>query len=221
MHDKPIRYHRGSATDSSSSGQNGTISGTITTGQAGLLPNGDPQTSINFNATGYISMPTTGLPSGANPWSMEAWVKWPSSSGLSFDTWMNIGSNVALEQGAPYLDTGVNSLNLGLGSGNNVVSNQGMTAGTVYYTVGSYDGTTGIIDIFWSGGHVNVSHAYSVNIIYGIARFGTDVTNSFPFHGFGQEFAIYNYALSPDQRRTHYYAGLWTPNRHRSIGRVF
>src|SRR6266571_5764441 len=83
--DSPIRYYRlgqsgGTvATDLGSQAQNSTISATgITYNQTGLLA-GDADTSMFFDgASGTVTFPTTGLPTGAGAWSVEAWVRLPA-----------------------------------------------------------------------------------------------------------------------------------------------
>src|SRR6266851_29344 len=77
LQDRPIRYYRSSATDSGSQAKDGTVHGGVTLAQTGLI-SGDTDTSALFNgSTGYISVPTTGLPSGGN-WTMECWIKIPA-----------------------------------------------------------------------------------------------------------------------------------------------
>src|SRR3989442_137950 len=100
--DNPIRYYRlgeasGTvATDLGSQAQNGTLNGGITLAQTGL-PVGDADTSELFNgSTGYISVPTTGLPSGSANFTLECWVQFPSFPGASkYPNILNLGSSGA------------------------------------------------------------------------------------------------------------------------------
>src|SRR5437667_11365518 len=99
----PIRYYRlgessGTvATDSSSQAQNGTLTGGgITLGQTGLLT-GDSDTAALFSGTaGYITVPTTGFPSGAQAISLECWLSTTALPDAStYDFVVDVGTAVA------------------------------------------------------------------------------------------------------------------------------
>ena len=211
--DSPIRYYRGSISDIGSQGQNGTVVGSITTGSPGLLL-GDPQTSINFGGNGYVNIPTTGLPSGANPWSMECWVMWPSAeiASISFDSPMDFGTD-STDNAALYLDgTGLAPIHSAYGT-TDLASGQSVVADTVFYIIVAYDGSIGYIDVFSSLGHVSASTTTALNIVFGGASFGNSENGALniPFYGIGQEFAWYNYALSATRKLAHYNAGIFVP----------
>ena len=84
--DLPLRYYRlgenaGTiACDFGSQSQNGTYNGGITLNQTSLIVGDTGNTSVVLNgSSGYITLPTTGLPTGANSWSFECWWKVPAS----------------------------------------------------------------------------------------------------------------------------------------------
>src|SRR5436305_14319754 len=102
--DNPIRYYRlgetsGTvATDVGSQAQNGTLNGGITLAQTDVLV-GDSDTAELFDgSSGYISLPTASLPTGASAVSLECWLKFSALPGTgTYGIALTIGSNVANE----------------------------------------------------------------------------------------------------------------------------
>lgn len=91
------------AVDSSTHALNGTYNGGFTLNQPGLID--DPSTCVLLNGTtGYVSVPTTTLPSGNNPFSLMVWgMLTANPAGNATAAW--IGTNTSPE-GA---EIGVNS----------------------------------------------------------------------------------------------------------------
>jgi len=86
--DSPIRYYRlgessgTTATDLGSQAINGTYTGGFTLAQTGLIVNEAAAKSVTLNgASGYVSALTTGLPTGHQAWSLEAWINMASVPG--------------------------------------------------------------------------------------------------------------------------------------------
>lgn len=87
LNDAPLRYYKlnessGTViTDSSVSAQNGTLNGGVTYSQKGLVDDGAANTCLLFNgSTGYVSVPNTGLPTGASAWTVWCWGILPASN---------------------------------------------------------------------------------------------------------------------------------------------
>lgn len=208
MRDAPIRYYRlgelsGTiAKDSSASGQDGTISGGVTMGQSGLL-RGDVNGAMLFDgSTGYVNCPTTGLPTGANPWTIEIWTSTPNTN-VYYNALCYFGTNSNLEFAGIYLNTNKFLVVL---YDTNVIGATTVGNDTTYYVAGTYDGTT--VRLFVNG-HLDASGAYNLNIVEAYCQIGARQSASVDyFAGTLDEAAIYNYALSADQIAHHYHAGL-------------
>lgn len=208
--DNPIRYYRldevsGTvANDEGTQGQNGTLSGTVTLGQSGLLVD-DPDTAMLFDGTtGQIALPTTGLPIGANPWSIEAWVKTGVSLPASSSAIVAFGSNVANEVATLFFSTATNDFRIDLFGGGTALGPTAST-NTVYHLVGVFDGSrlflyqNGVL----VGGPVNATS----NIVLGSAFIAQSITGLARWNNIIDEVALYNYALSSLRINTHYMNG--------------
>lgn len=85
----PVRYYRGNTsgtavTDSSTSAQNGTLNGGYTTGLATMVDSASGAAFSVNGSTGYVSIPTTSLPTGNPSLSWNVWFKlsvFPAVSG--------------------------------------------------------------------------------------------------------------------------------------------
>lgn len=125
------------AADSSGNGHNGTYNGTVTLNQAGVVhDSGDAAVTLD-GSTGYVSCPSTGVPTGNNPWTQEAWFKVIAHSSLGVI--VGWGTNTTLEEPNFYIDsTGT----LFMSTWNTDTSVQALTNGVWYHVVTTWDGTT-------------------------------------------------------------------------------
>lgn len=211
--DAPIRYYRLNETsgtvahDIGSQAVNGTINGGVTLAQAGLLFNDPTDASMLFNGTtGYVSAAATGMPSGAQPWTMEAWVKIPSSSG-NFPPVMTFGNTTTgISLALMLYIASTNKLILGDNNGA-VCSSAALTPGSVHHVVGVYDGTNA--SLFLDGSLVAgpTAHTWNIALSSGFVDIGADNEGDF-WASLIQEAAWYSVALSSSRIFAHYMAGI-------------
>ena len=209
--DGPIRYYRlgetsGTvATDLGSQAQNGTLHGGITLGQTSLLTSDPSNTSELFNgSSGYISVPTTGLPTGAAAISMECWINLGNSLPGNYGTMFCMGTNTS-GQGWILDINPSNQVEIGLRSVNSVASST-LATNTNYHVVGTFDGTTARL---YLNGILQASFTPSApTVAYGNAYIGTFLDGASVFYQRTcDEVSVYSYALSQTQISTHYAAG--------------
>ncbi|SRR6266480_950260 len=206
--DSPIRYYRlneSSGTnivDSGSQAHNGTLNGGVTLSQAGLIF-ADSDTSMLFNGTtGYISLPTTSLPTSAGAWTLEAWVKMPSSLPANFPVPLHMGTSTGGASNATSLVYNAGTVSLGDGQ-NFLITGGTLVANGVYHLVGTYDGTTA--KLYINGVSIgSTTHTYTV--AYGVSYIGNDDSSDF-WNGIIDEAAIYSTALSSTRVFAHWNAG--------------
>jgi large repetitive protein len=209
--DAPLRYYRlgessgTTAIDLGSQTLNGTYTGGFTLGQTGLIVNEPSAKSVTLNgSTGYVSMPTTGLPTGAQSWSIEAWINMASVPGTGLHSIVEFGTNATNNAAVLYLGSGKISANTYAG---NTIAGLTPVAGTTYHCVACYDGTN--LRLYVNGllqGAVACTPAITLTYCY----IGTEDSPRDDFWaGSIQEAAIYNTALSALQVRTHFQAGLF------------
>jgi Concanavalin A-like lectin/glucanases superfamily len=127
------------AKDRSGNGYDGTLHGAVTVAQPGLTK-GDSSTSMSFDgSSGYISCPTTGLPSGASPFTLECVVRMPTlPSAHSYNMFLSFGdySSHAKASLGFYQPTSTFTLDVyGDGLGTFVAA-----PNTTYYVAATYDG---------------------------------------------------------------------------------
>ncbi len=212
--DAPLRYYRlgersGSvAVDLGSQGQNGTIVGGVTEGVQGLIAQ-DPNTAMSFNGTsGYISVPTTGLPTGAQPWSMEAWVRMPNP--LPAIGTFNAVANFGTTSGNQYVDLfyrgSVSKFEVDDWTSTVVQGTTTPVAGATYYLAVTYDGSTARLYV---NGNLEVSAAKTFAIGSGGAQIGNDQAGDF-WQGVIGEVAFHPRALTALDVAAHYNTGLST-----------
>jgi Concanavalin A-like lectin/glucanases superfamily len=205
----PIRYYRlgdsgATAHDSGSQAQDGTLNGGITTGQTGLIA-GDANTSMLFDgSTGYISLPTTGLPTGAAAWSMEAWVKMPSVPTTGLRTIMSFGTRSGTQFALLAYGGADNGWEVWDWASRYIFVAGAATANTVYHVVLTYNGTT--LTLYLNGSSIGTSAA-TLNIVLTEATIGWDHAGTDFFSGDSQEAAWYSGALSAAQVLANYTAG--------------
>jgi hypothetical protein len=185
--------------------QSGTINGGVTLGTASIVA-GDSGPAMTFDgSTGYISLPLTGLPSGANPWSIEAWVMMPTLPTAGRGAVIGFGSFVASEMAElQYYQTAdqwvLSCYSADIGGPNNAVSPD-----MIYHLVGTYDGVTTRL---YANGTLSASGTFTLNVTPAFANIGAGGTSPTDwFKGIIQYVAIYAYALTPQQIQTHYQVG--------------
>ena len=210
----PLADAVGSATaaDVSGNGRNGTVHGTVTFGQSPLIK-ASTLTSAGFSSS-YISMSATGLPNGANPWSIIVWAYPTAVSAtyqLAFFGTSTTGkcAQLYIQNGQFFVSTWGN--NFGGGAGTAVVN-------TTYLVVGTYDGTH--IHLYLNNAQSLVNIATTPNISLNNAY----ISNPNSFSGVLAHVGFLNFALTPDQ-----ITRLWNVGQgaegivrgsHRSFGRV-
>lgn len=208
MRDTPLRYYRlgeRSGTivyDSSSSGQNGTINGTVLYNDSSLIQGSLGSMGFVAANAAYISVPTTGLPTGASPWTLEAWIKLFSVPTSGYYEIVSFGSGVTNE--APQLFVHNSQFTCSIWS--NGVSGGSAATATIYHIAGRWDGTN--LALFLNGQLIASSTSYTPNVGLSWANIGADSNNEDFMDGDIQDVAIYGYALSADQIVHHYHAGL-------------
>jgi hypothetical protein len=203
------------ATDSKGT-NNGTYTGGYTLGSTGLTTASSTTplgTAVTFNGTtAYITVPnSTSLAITSNV-SAEAWVKFTSFSGSSY----NIVEKAFTSNTNPYVNyslttDGSNSgkFSFGIAVGTtfyNALSNTIPTTGQWYHVVGTYDGTNiriyvnGLLDgiLPVTGSIRNDSQVLTI----GAYHRGTSFGQFFP--GLIDEVAVYNVALSSTQVLANY-----------------
>jgi len=211
LRDNPIRLYKlnetsgTSVTDYGSQAQNGTLHGTVTLNQASMIPSNAADGSMLFDGTtGYMQAATTGLPTGAQVWSMEGWITMPTVPATGIHIMAEWGTNTSNEAAAIGIFTGVIRLNTY--SANNIL---GPTAvnGTTYYIVGTYDGTN--LRLYVNGALQGSPLAATPAIALTYCYIGTEdnAADDF-FSGKIQGVAFYNTVLSATQVSTHYNAGI-------------
>lgn len=181
------------------SSQNGTVSGSVTFGAASLL-GPDAETAATFGG-GSISIPTTGLPTGSSPWSLEIWFKSPNA-GAQY-VLMGMGSAVN-NQG-----TGFEQVSNGFGTFVWGVATSGpfSSANTLdhFHIVSTYDGST--LTTYVNGVKAGSGGPFTLNLTQTGAYIGAAANNSFITTGVLQKAAIYNVALTAAQVSNHYTSG--------------
>lgn len=164
-------------------------------------------TAMRFDGTsGYISLPTTGLPTGAAAWSMECWAQMPTplpTSGSGFNTTMSMGTpGVSNEFAYIYYRTTAAAFRIDVVSTS--IQSSAVVAGGVYHLVATYDGTT---LRFYLDSILQGSATVTLNITASIAQIGNDNSGDF-WAGVMQACSIYSTALSATQISANYNAGL-------------
>jgi Concanavalin A-like lectin/glucanases superfamily len=214
--DSPIRYHRlgessgASAIDAGSQLQNGTIT-SVSYGTAGLLV-ADSDTAMTFNGTSsYITLPATGLPTGAASWTMECWITTPNPLPTSLGTVMMMMGHETTGNGATlFLDAASGGkITVDAWSSTAVAWSTLPGVSTTYHVVATYDGTT--LSLYVNGSLVNSATA-SFSLTYpdgagGAIGATSGVTQDSRYAGVIDEVAIYSTALSATQVAAHYTAG--------------
>jgi hypothetical protein len=209
--DTPTRYYRlgessgTSAVDISGNGQNGTYVASPMLGVVGAV-SGDPDTAITLNGTTQsVTVPTTGLPSGNVPATVECWFK--------------IASNPAVQVVLLYIGgtTAGQRLSLALNAAGTVIASNGtvnttassaVTTGVWHHAVGVYDGAN--LQCYVDGVSTGAAVAGSTTITYGSAGLGINSAGTVFFPGSLDECTIFATALTSAQISAHKVAGAAT-----------
>lgn len=222
--DTPLRYYRlddtsgTTVTDSSGNGQNGTITGGVTLSKTGLIAN-DPDFSMLFDGTsGTINCPTTGLPTGAQPWSLEAWITMNSIPVSGLHTFLEFGTGSTNEAAVLFIN-GTGNVCCNTYAGNRITGLT-TTANTTYHCVATYDGTN--LRLYVNGA-LQGTLACTPNVVLTYCRIGSeDVPADDFFSGTIDECAIYTYALSLAQIQNHHTVGsTWSFTENLTLTETF
>jgi hypothetical protein len=125
------------AADSSGNGRNGTYNGTVTLNRAGRIHDSGSAAAQLDGSTGYISCPSTGVPTGNASFTQEIWVKLNGTGATGvIIAW---GTGNTLQEPNFYVDS---SGNLYMSTWNTDTLVQALSVGTWYHLVSTWDGTT-------------------------------------------------------------------------------
>lgn len=206
--DSPIRYYKlqeGNGTLAADAGVQGvaaTYTGGFTLQENGPMNGGSVGVSLN-GTSGYLSVPTTGLPSGASAVTMEAWI-FVSSVPSSTQMICNLGNGTSGQNLMLQL-TSTGHLQI-ITASSSVTSASAITANAWHHVVGYYDGTN--IGAYLDGSSIGTPVAVSENTTYGAATFGARENGTQFFLAGEIAFcALYSTALSSGRVTAHYNAG--------------
>lgn len=216
--DTPIAYYRlGEITgtiadDISGNAYQGTLNGGITEGIASLI---HIDTSMTFDgSTGYISLPTTFVPTGSHAWSLECWVEIAAFPANGTYTMVAMGNNATGQAARLQMKVEGGSFAEFICSTVNGDITNGFSSpnpGFIYHVVGTYDGAN--TRLYVNGQLAAGPTPFTLNLVASyasIAADGTVATDFFP--GTLDEVGIYGYALSSTQVYDHYTAGISLSN---------
>lgn len=210
--DNPLSYYRMDAasgtveTDLGSRAQNATINGTVSYSQTGAIL-GDTDKAMKPNGTtGYLSVPTTSLPTGSSSFSMECWVNFSSLPGAGvYPVVIANGSNATNQEVSIYCNgDGPNVMNAGINGGTDIPATSSISANKWYHIVVTYNGTTCTL---YQNGVSQATQNLTFNITYG----SLTIAQEFSAHFAGctiDEVAFYSTALSSTRVLAHYNAGI-------------
>lgn len=212
--DTPLAYYRldelsGTIADDISGNANqGTLHGSVTLGVTGLLFSGS-DTAMSFDgSTGYISLPTSFVPTGAHAWSIEAWCK-PAGLPASpnFTTLVAMGTAASHEKASLLIHNNSGSIKFVLSCFSaDITGTTTVNTGTIYHVVGTYDGTN--TRLYVNGALEAGPTPFTLNLVATFASIAAENSGAADFlNGTIDEPAFYNYALSAAQISAHYVAG--------------
>lgn len=211
LSDNPIRYYRlgetsGTvATDIGSQARNGTYTGGYTLNQSPLIA-GDTNHSVLFDGTsGYVSLPTTSLPTGSANWSLEGWIKITGAPGTNpsiivlFGNWGTSAAVAAL---------GLRTTKVGDATdfGTDAIGTTVLSLNTPHHLVATYDGTTMRLYV---DGNLDASTTVTPAITLSESNIGQGNGGNY-LAAYIQEVAIYSTVLSATRVSAHYQAGITT-----------
>jgi hypothetical protein len=183
-------YHLGngttlSAVDSTSNANNGTNSGVTAT--AGQIDGGG-----NFNGSSYITLPSTGLPTAANPWTMQNWLQIaanPSTTPTVITFAGNVGALYLTNTSVLHGYTGVD------------ITGSALTLSSQHQMALTYDGTTLTL---YQDGVVVASTTTTPNVPAGGGAIGANTDTTHPVTAIIDEVRISSVARSASWIATEY-----------------
>lgn len=193
------------ATDFSGQGQNGTYSGNIFFGQPALTNNLD--SSVNLNGAGYVSVPTAGLPTANQPFTMLAWcnaITFADAGGFKF--LVTFGSDGA--SGAnPWLGFSNTGVPMTGNFSTNLSGPSAVPTGTTHMLAVTWDGTHRILYLDGLPIASDTPAAMTITLLHAaIGAYGAGT--QYFWNGLIDEAIILNYAVSAVLLRDLYNHGL-------------
>lgn len=193
-----LRYYRlgeasgTTATDSSSAGQNGTYSATgVTYGVPSAV--GDANTAVSFDgSTGFMSAPSSGLPTGATPISFGCWVNLTELPGVQTYP-MLLGNGAGGQTLAFFIDSS-GKINLSTNAAGTPLMGP-LAVGQWYFLCGTYDGTQG--RLYVNGTLLAGPTPLTLNLTYGSLYVGQNSVGGDRLHGSIDEVFVCSGALDP------------------------
>lgn len=213
--DSPLALYplAGNGNDLSGNGRNGTAHGGVTFGQASLLTKDPAGSAALFDgSSGYISLPTAGLPTGAHAWTLETWMSFTSAPSTNPGALVGMGNWGTSAQAAVLGMRTTNTADL-TDFGTDVISPSALATSTPHHVVGTYDGVT--LRLFVDSVLV-ASHAATINLVQNAASIGRAGSGNYEPATI-QHVAPYNYALSQSQITAHYLAGSQGPQNYATL----
>lgn len=211
-----LRYYRfdessgANAYDLGGAGQTASYVGSPTLSVAGAI-SGDTDTAISLNGTTqYVSIPTTGLPSGSAAFSLICWVKITANPTTNTRSVIFIGTSAASNEAAAI---GINTSGQPVGFlwGGTNITGAALSLSTWHLLILTYSGgTNGTLTLYVDGASVGTPQTVTAAITYsgGVAQVGNSTSASFSFlPGSVDEAAIAGVALSSAQVTAIYNAG--------------
>lgn len=201
-----LRYYRlndtsATAVDSSPMLTDGSYVAPYTQSLPGLIV--DPDTCTKF-ANGYVTVPTTGLPTGNAAFSLLAWFQ-TSVTGVN-QVMVEIGTPANTEAGHLWIaPTGVLACGL-YGTGHDLLSTTNVTDGNPHQGAMTWDGTNA--RIYLDGAQIATSATLGpAALTYGSVFVGRNILDDAPYQGNLDEVQIYNTTLTAAQISTNYTTG--------------
>lgn len=178
----------------------------VTFGQPPLLAGTMSGAALFNGSTGYLTVPTSGLPTGNSAWSLEGWFKTTASANQMI---VGMGGTTTKTAALLYVNSS-NHLTADLFNAS-IASAATVNNGAQHHAVATWDGTT--LTLYLDGASVASSAALGPDAIaYGTALVGAQNFGSIGnwFNGVLDEVAIYGAALSSTRVTAHYNAGVST-----------
>lgn len=162
-------------------------------------------------STGYVSLPTTSLPTGASPWSLEAWCEFSAMPGSGYHTLLGFGTYSAQEMAVISVQsTGTTAQFVCSTYSGDISGPFTLQTNTVYHAVGTFDGTS--TRLYINGALIAGPAPFTLNVTLAFANIGAGNSPAQDFFpGTLDEPAIYASCLSAQQVLNHYNAGIATP----------
>lgn len=153
------------ATDVSGFGSNGTYHGGFTLNQAALID--DPAKAVLLNGTtGYISVPTSGLPTGNSAFTMQVWFNYTGAPAATAVLCFIGTTSTASSAYMGILSSGIPTMQL---KGTNFNGTSALSVG-VHCMCLTYDGTTATLWV--DDTIVKTATPGTCTLAYGVASFG-------------------------------------------------